>query len=131
MINAIYIFSSEQELIFTRTYAKTMATKDVLANSVGLDCSFVEIGTETAIYKQFEDIIICFVVADENEIYVSALISMIASTIEKMLGCLDHKLLIYHFKDAYTLIDSFVVNGKVISLNPSEILSSVGMRSSS
>lgn len=129
MINGIYIFSSEYELILKRTYAKTLSMEKVVG-AIGSDCNFVEIGSETVIHRRFEDVIFCCVTADENEMYILALITMVASTMEKMVGSLSHKLLVYHFRDAYTLIDGFVLNGKVVCLDPTDILSSVGARSS-
>lgn len=127
MINGLYIFNTEYELIIKRAYYKT-AGIDKVTEALKSGVKIVEISDETVVHSCFEDIIVCFVVSDENEMYVLELVLLLADAVERMLGCLNNRLLTYHFRDAYTLVDSFILNGKVVCVDVSDILASVGAR---
>ncbi|ELA41399.1 uncharacterized protein VICG_01504 [Vittaforma corneae ATCC 50505] len=126
MIKGIFIFNTDYETILTRIYCKSISIKSIISVlKSNNDSNFIDLNSNIIVYKQYDDSIICFVANEENEMHILALITVLMNTIERMLGSLNHKSLIYHFKDTYAIVDNFVLNGVVIGLNPADILSSL------
>lgn len=126
MIKGIFIFNADYETLLKRTYCKSVNIESVInALKSNSDSNFIDLNSDTIIFRQCDDSIICFVAGEENEMYVLALITILVNTIERMLGSLNHKSLIYHFKDVYAVVDNFILNGVVVSLDPVDILNSL------
>lgn len=123
MIKKIYAFNSKEETLFRRLYAATLSDGEIRACvSTTPDCSFIK-GTDTIVYRQFEAFNVCFVVENENEMYILSLISYLMNLMERLFGSINEITIIYNFKDCHVLIDNFILNGKVVALDPLEITS--------
>ena len=73
------------------------------------------------VHKKFDDIIVAFVASEENEMYILSLINLMMNAMDKLLGGIHQKNFIYNFKDVSYTIDNFILNGKVINLDPMDI----------
>lgn len=122
MIKSVLIFNINTELIIQKYYDGKINPSDVI-NTVKLnsDLNFCEYGQLTLIYKKFDELITVFVVLDENEMYILSLINLMMNAMDKLLGGLHHKSFVYNFKDVSFAIDNFILNGKVINLDPMDI----------
>lgn len=126
MIKGIYIFNTEYELLIRKTYADIINIGDIVAKlKTHEDCNFISLKNDVLVYRQVEDSLFCLLANNENEMYLLALTSIFIDTIERMLGNVSYRSLVYHFKDIYMVIDQFILNGTVINLNAGEILSSI------
>lgn len=123
MIKKIYAFNEKGETLFRRVYAETLSDGEVRACVQSTpNCSFVK-STDTVVYRQFEGFSVCFVAENENEMYVLALISYLMNLMERLFGSVSEVTIVYNFKDCHVLIDNFILNGKVVALDPLEITS--------
>lgn len=122
MIKSVLIFNINTELIIQKYYDGKINPSDVI-NTVksNSDLNFCEYGQLTLIYKKFDELITVFVVLDENEMYILSLINLMMNAMDKLLGGLHHKSFVYNFKDVSFAIDNFILNGKVINLDPMDI----------
>lgn len=92
----------------------------VLSNQ---DVNFVE-AQDLVVYKKFESLYVCFVVEEENEMYVLNLITFLMSLMDRLLGHLNEKSFIYNFKDVSYMIDNFILDGKVVNMDCLDISTS-------
>lgn len=124
MIKKIYCFNEHRETIFRKTYRSTMGDQciedAVLSNK---DINFIET-QDLIVYKRFEPLYVCFVVQDENEMYILNLITLLMRQMGKLLEHLNEKSIIYNFRDVDRMIDNFILDGKVISMDCSSIFTS-------
>lgn len=121
MIKKILCFNLERETIFKKSYKSTLSDKevqdDVLSNQ---DCNFID-AQDTIVYKRFDTIYLCFIVEDENEMYILNILVFMMSLMDRLLGHLNEKSFIYNFKDVSYMIDNFILDGKIINTDPLEI----------
>lgn len=124
MIKKILAFNLDREIIFKKIYKEALddskIIKEVLSNH---DNNFIDL-KETIIYKRFDTIYLCFVVEDENEMYIMNLLVFMMSLMDRLLGQINEKSFIYSFKDVDYLIDNFILDGKIINIDPLEISTS-------
>ncbi|KAI4291414.1 AP-4 complex subunit sigma-1 [Pancytospora philotis] len=125
MIKKIYGFNGDGETLFKRTYEPGITDSEIQkAVRASPDCSFVH-AVDTVVYRRLGPVFICFVVAEENEMYVLALIAHFISAAERLLGEINEATLIYNFKGVHTLLDGFVLDGKVAEMDSAELLRGV------
>ena len=122
MIKSIFIFNTNSELIIEKHYHDYLHFSKIL-NIIksNRDLNFCEYENDTIIYKKFDDLFISFVVFDENEMYILSLINLLMSAMEKLLGGINQRSFVYHFKDISYALDNFIINGKIINLDSLEI----------
>lgn len=122
MIKKVYAFNGKQETLFRRVYSKTLTDESIRKLVVAAEpCNFIA-GVDDIVYKKLDGFYVCFVVQNENEMYILAIISHLMCLFEKILGNLSEMAFIYNFKDCHSLLDGYILNGKVVALNSSEVL---------
>lgn len=125
MINKIYCFNLENETIFKKNY-NSKIEDDKIRNKVlnNIESNIIELKKSTIVYKKYDSLYVCFEVQSENEIYILVVIDFLMNLFERLLGSLNEKSFIYNFKDVNYLIDNYILNGKIINLDPLEISTS-------
>ena len=121
MIKKIYIFNEKFETILRRIYSETLPDEEIRQLVLSSpDCNFIQT-TDSIVYKKFNSVYVCFVTENENEMYILNLINHFINIIDKILGSITCSSLICNFKDFHVILDNFIMNGKVICFDPSEI----------
>jgi Clathrin adaptor complex small chain len=124
MIKKIYAFSKEGETRFRRVYSPTISDNEIRNKVIQCKgCNFIE-GQDTIVFKCFNEVYVCFITENENEMYVLNLINYMMSLMDRLLGNISDASLIYNFKDCHVVIDNLICNGKVVCLDALEITSS-------
>lgn len=124
MIKKIFCFNSKREILFKKLYCSTIDDEDIINKVLSnQEINFIEC-KDLIVYKKIDTIYLAFVVVNENEMYILNLIVFLMNTMDKLLGNLNEKSFIYNFKDVHYLLDNFILDGKVISLDPFEISTS-------
>lgn len=125
MIRAIFFFNVKEELLIKRLYSECIDFRVVYDLVLeNLDINFAKIDNETVVYKQFDELIVAFVVKNEDEMYVLSFLNLLMSAMDKLLGNLDQSCFVYHFKDVIYALDNCVIGGKIINLNSLDISTS-------
>lgn len=125
MINAIFLFNTRKELIIRKEYAQKFKFHEIFDLVISnIDLNFFEFGNCTLVYKKFDELIVSFIVEREDEMYILSLINLFMSAMDKLLGNLNQKSFVYNFKDVNYALDNFILNGKVINLDPLDISTS-------
>jgi len=125
MIKKIYAFNERGEALLKRQYGPTLddaCIRGEIASSP--DCNFVK-ASDTIVYRRADTFYVAFVVENENEMYILSLISHLMSMIEQKLGAATESAIVYNFRDCHALLDTVILNGKIILLDPAEALRSV------
>lgn len=126
MIKAIFVFNNEYQLLLKKEYTKEFDFEKIGKELQSEpDFNFVEFEDSVLVCRRFDDTNVCFIVEDENEMYIFSLITLLMSAIERTIGNLHHKSFVYYFKEISHAIDNFILNGKVITLEIEEIAASM------
>lgn len=122
MIKKVYVFNSDGETLLRRVYAQSLSDNTIqMAVRKSDDCNFIEL-EDTIVYRQYDAIYVCFMANGENEMYISALIAHFMKAADRLFGGIKESTLIYNFKDFHMLLDSMILNGKVIELDTTTML---------
>lgn len=124
MIKAIYIFNSSFELVIRKSYSKTHSPEEIakiIKNNT--DGNFIDL-TDTLIHKLFDRIHICLITDQENEMFALSILTILTNILERMMADIHQDSIEYYFKDISFTIDNFIINGKIIGLDPLEICAS-------
>lgn len=116
MIKKIYFFNEKIGTLLIRTYENTMSD-DKIREMVLLtnNCNFIN-GEDTIIFKKQNDVYICFIVENENEVYILEIIDYFVNLIKIEIGEFTNINMLHNFKSCFILLDKFVINGKLIRL---------------
>lgn len=122
MIKKIYGFNVNGETRLKRTYAPCLSDDEIRAAvQEEKERSVVDDG-ETIVFSRFGNIFIAFVVENENEMYILALINSLMSIYDRFFGKVCELHFIYNFKEAHVILDNYIVNGKCIENDPFEVM---------
>ncbi|KAM0680874.1 AP-2 complex subunit sigma [Glugoides intestinalis] len=126
MIKAIFVFNNEYQLLLKKEYTKEFDFERIAKElQEEPDFNFIEFEDSVLVCRRFDDTSVCFIVEDENEMYIFSLITLLMCAIERTIGNLNHKSFVYYFKEISHAIDNFILNGKVITLEIEEIAASM------
>jgi hypothetical protein len=123
MIHSIFLFNLQKELILKKEYSQNfnyfVEISDLIV--LNLDFNFMKFGDKKLIYKKYDELIVTFLVEGEDEMFILSSINLLMSAMDRLLGNLNQKSFIYHFKDVSYAVDNFVINGKIINLDHLDI----------
>ncbi|KAI5169280.1 AP-4 complex subunit sigma-1 [Pancytospora epiphaga] len=122
MIKKVYSFNSKGETLIKRQYAPAPSDTAIRGYVISSpDCNFVR-ASDMIIYKKIDTFYLCFVVNNENEMYIFALISQLAHAFERRLGVVTEMAILCNFKECHLLVDEIILNGKLITANLADVL---------
>lgn len=123
MIQKIIAFNKMGQSLFKRAYRSSVTDNEI---KVAVKCSkfnITDVSGVTIIFKKYQEFYIAFVVENENEMYILQLITFLEQRIENAIDKISEAAIDYHFRECLTIVDNFVVDGKVITLEIEKILS--------
>ena len=122
MIHSIFLFNSRKELIIKKEYTENNNFTEISCLILeNLDFNFLKLKKRKLIYKKYDELIVAFLIEDEDEMFILSLINLMMSAMDRLLGNLNLTSFVYHFKDVSYAIDNYILNGKIINLDPLEI----------
>ncbi|KAI5150791.1 hypothetical protein ENBRE01_1713 [Enteropsectra breve] len=122
MILKVVAYNSKKELLFRRIYDDCLTDEEIITSiDNSPECNFIN-GTHSLIYKTCQDFTVALVVRDENEMYTLNIISILLAVLETEFGDLCSEILIYNFIRTHQILDSYILNGKIVSLDINQIL---------
>lgn len=111
MIQKIIIFNEKQEIRLKRIYCKVMNNEEIIKKVLKeKDCNIVD----NIIFKKYSNLYVCFVVANENELYILGLIDLFMELLAKTFSPLTELNFIYQFSTVYNVLDKIIVGGYVV-----------------
>lgn len=124
MIKKIYIFNENGESRIIRTFKDTLSNKEIQQRVLQeTNTNFIKIDkNESIVFRKYNKIFICFVVENENEMYILSIISLLMDLLNRLFRNITELHLIYHFKDIYEVLDKFIAGGFVVETNPDIII---------
>lgn len=141
MIVKVYAFNEEAELLLRRVYSSDgdsravpdgeirRRVKDACNSKLG--CNMIQVTENTSIvFRSIEQFHICFVSSGENEMYVLSVLDQFCIFLEKLLGGLSEQLLTANFRDCCLLLDNYILNGKVLSMDSADVFNGISLRRS-
>jgi hypothetical protein len=125
MIKKVYGFNTAGEPRLRRVYAPSVAdeeiVREVLATSEGNIVDY----RETIVFGRFNNLYIAFVVENENEMHMLALINNLMSIYDKLFTKVCELHFIYNFRETHIVLDNYISNGKCIENEAIEVVKHV------
>jgi hypothetical protein len=114
MIKKIYIFNEHKQTRLVKTYSDTHSNTEI--QSIVLSEKDTSICGDI-VFRKFNTIYICFVIENENEMYILSLINMLVDCLSKEFPALSELHFVYNFKEVYDLVDRIFAGGYVVNTN--------------
>lgn len=122
MIKKIYGFNLNGEVRLKRTYTSSLSDEEIREVVLNETEKNIAKDRETVVFNRFGNMFIAFVVENENEMYILALINTLMSIYDRFFGKVCELHFIYNFKETHIILDNYIVNGKCIGNDPFEVM---------
>lgn len=122
MIKKIYGFNLNGEIRLKRTYAPSLSDEEIKAAVLSEKGKNIVDEREKVVFNKFGNMFIAFVVENENEMYVLALINNLMSIYDRFFSKVCELHFIYNFKETHIILDNYIANGKCIENDPFEVM---------
>lgn len=120
MICKVIVFQENGEILLMRNY-ESIKTSDLqiisLVKSAAPGLSFID-GDELVVFKKISALYFCLVIRNEIELYALGFLNFLISRLELIFDSLQAPTFSYYFQVCHSILDSYILNGKIISVDP-------------